>query len=81
MPVIVGAFEAKTHFSELLARAAGGETIVVSKHGAPVAKLVPLSQSAPGPDAARAFAEIVAARPNIRLGGAESKALKQDGRR
>ena len=38
----VGAFEAKTQFSELLADVANGETVVVTKHGVPVARLVPI---------------------------------------
>ncbi len=37
----VGAFEAKTRLSELLERASRGETIVITKHGHPVARLVP----------------------------------------
>ena len=41
--VHVGAFEAKTHFASLLERAARGEEIVITRHGTPVAKLVPLS--------------------------------------
>jgi prevent-host-death family protein len=39
----IGAFEAKTHFASLLERAARGEEIVITRHGTPVAKLVPLS--------------------------------------
>lgn len=34
--------EAKTQFSRLVDRAASGETLVIAKHGHPVAKLVPL---------------------------------------
>jgi prevent-host-death family protein len=37
--ITMGAFEAKTHLSSLLDRAAGGEE-VVTKHGKPVAPLV-----------------------------------------
>lgn len=37
----VGAFEAKTRLSELLERASRGETIVITRHGHPVARLVP----------------------------------------
>lgn len=37
----IGAFEAKTRLSELLERASRGETIVITKHGHPVARLVP----------------------------------------
>jgi len=37
----VGAFEAKTHFSALLEEVERGEQIIITKHGHPVAKLVP----------------------------------------
>lgn len=33
--------EAKTHFSRLLRRVAGGEEIVIARDGEPVARLVP----------------------------------------
>jgi prevent-host-death family protein len=39
----VGAYEAKTHFSQLLAEVANGETIEVTRHGVPVARIVPLA--------------------------------------
>lgn len=37
----VGAFEAKTHFSELIERAMHGEEILITRRGKLVAKLVP----------------------------------------
>lgn len=37
----VGAYEAKTHLAELLARVARGERITITKHGVPVAVLQP----------------------------------------
>lgn len=37
----VGAFDAKTRLSELLDRVAKGETFVITKHGHPVARLIP----------------------------------------
>jgi prevent-host-death family protein len=37
----VGAYEAKTHLPRLLAQVAKGETITITKHGVPVAMLVP----------------------------------------
>jgi prevent-host-death family protein len=40
----VGAFEAKTHLSELLDRVARGERITITRHGVPVAILVPVEQ-------------------------------------
>lgn len=37
----VGAYEAKTHLPRLLDEVAAGETITITKHGVPVAMLVP----------------------------------------
>ncbi len=37
---IVNTYEAKTHLSKLLERAAAGEEIVIGKAGKPIAKLV-----------------------------------------
>jgi len=39
--VIVDTFEAKTHFSSLLARVEKGEQVIITKYGHPIAKLVP----------------------------------------
>jgi prevent-host-death family protein len=36
----IGAFEAKTHFSELLRQVESGESITITRHGRPVARLV-----------------------------------------
>lgn len=36
-----GAFEAKTHFSELLGKVINGEKIIITKHGVQVAMIVP----------------------------------------
>ncbi len=37
----VSAFEAKTHFGELLDRVSKGEEVVITRHDRPVARLVP----------------------------------------
>ncbi len=42
-PQTVGAYEAKTRFSELIARAEKGESFLVTKNGRPVAQIVPTS--------------------------------------
>lgn len=39
----MGLFEAKTHLSELVARAEQGEEVVITRHNKPVAKIVPFS--------------------------------------
>ncbi|MEO7854214.1 MAG: type II toxin-antitoxin system prevent-host-death family antitoxin [Rubrivivax sp.] len=38
----MGLFEAKTHLSELVARAERGEEVIITRHNKPVAKLVPI---------------------------------------
>lgn len=43
----VGLFEAKTHLSELIARAERGEEVVITRHNKPVAKLVPIGEVSP----------------------------------
>jgi prevent-host-death family protein len=55
----VNVHEAKTHLSRLLARVAGGEEVVISKAGKPVARLVPvappLKRRVPGRDKGRGW--------------------------
>ena len=41
----IGAFEAKTKFSELLERVRRGEEITITRHDKPIARLVPLARS------------------------------------
>jgi prevent-host-death family protein len=43
----VGAFEAKTHLSSLLERVAKGEAFTITRHGKPVAQLVPVERRNP----------------------------------
>ena len=40
----IGLFEAKTHLSELIARAERGEEVIITRHNKPVAKLVPIGR-------------------------------------
>jgi len=50
--ITVGAFEAKTHLSKLIDSVAGGEEVTITKHGVPVARLVPIgNNNANGADA------------------------------
>jgi prevent-host-death family protein len=39
----IGAFQAKTHLGELLDRVERGESVTITRHGKPVAQLVPPS--------------------------------------
>ena len=45
--ITVGAFEAKTTLSALLERVAGGEEVLITKHGRAVARLVPAGSCRP----------------------------------
>ena len=40
----IGAFEAKTHFSQIIERAECGEDFIVTRRGKPVAKIIPFKQ-------------------------------------
>jgi prevent-host-death family protein len=78
--MVVGAFEAKTHLSALLDRVARGEQIVITKHGRPVARLVPAAL----PDREEVggiIARIKALRVGQTLGGLSWKDLRDEGRR
>lgn len=44
----VGVFDAKTNLSQLIERVENGETIVITRHGAPVARLVPYEHALDG---------------------------------
>ncbi|MDR0284100.1 MAG: type II toxin-antitoxin system prevent-host-death family antitoxin [Propionibacteriaceae bacterium] len=80
MSITVGAYEAKTRFSELLDRVVHGETITVSRHGTPVARLAPLGEPEPA-EGRRAAAEIRRLRAGLRLDGLTIRELMDEGRR
>ena len=40
----INVHEAKTHFSKLLRKVAGGDEIIIAKSGTPVARLVPVEK-------------------------------------
>lgn len=53
----IGAYEARTHLSEILDRVARGERVVITKHGVPVAVLQP-PDPAPRKEAKQVIAEL-----------------------
>ncbi len=78
--ITVGAFEAKTHLSTLLDRVAGGEEVVITKHGKPVARLVSAEQI-DRRRAAEAVDKLKLLRKGTTLGGIPWKTLRDEGRR
>jgi len=45
----VGIYEAKTHLPALLKRVEAGETVTITRHGHPVARLVPVEEQSRRP--------------------------------
>ncbi|MDP9369321.1 MAG: type II toxin-antitoxin system prevent-host-death family antitoxin, partial [Chloroflexota bacterium] len=73
---------AKTHLPRLLDEVAAGETITITKHGVPVAKLVPPDGAKPA-DVGRAIDAINEFRRTrkVTLGGLTIRELIEEGRR
>ena len=78
----VGAFEAKTHLSQLLDEVEKGETITITRRGVPVAVLMP-----PNGRRKRSVAEVIESinafreRTNWTLGGMTIREAIEEGRR
>jgi prevent-host-death family protein len=65
----VGAYEAKTHLSDLLERVSRGERITITKHGVPVAVLLP-PDPAPRKEVKQVIAELRRFRSELHAKGA-----------
>lgn len=78
----VGSFEAKTHLSQLLDRVAKGEEITITRHGKPVAILVPADPVARKPEIGEVIEQLRAFRKGNTLGEENSiRDLIEEGRR
>jgi prevent-host-death family protein len=64
MMTTVSAYEAKTHLPRLLRAAERGETVIITRHGKPVAQLGPVQQRR-GFDMAEATASLEALRRRL----------------
>jgi prevent-host-death family protein len=76
----VGSYEAKTHLPKLLEKVAKGERIIITKHGLPVAELVP-SSGRGTTDVKTVIKELKKLRKKIRLGGLSLRDMIEEGRR
>lgn len=74
----VGAYEAKTHLSELLDSVESGETVVITRHGHPVARLIPARTSS---TVERAVATLMEIRASVDMGPDSIESLVADGQR
>jgi prevent-host-death family protein len=78
----VGSFEAKTHLPQLLERVAQGEEFTITKHGKPVARLVPAVPAKPKADVRQVIEELKAFSKGNTLGeGVTVRDLIEEGRR
>ena len=77
----VGAYDAKTHFSELLEKVESGEEITITKHGTPIARLVPVKKTYTADERRAAIARWIELSKGLSLGGLKIRDLINEGRR
>lgn len=83
--IAFGTYHAKTHFADLLARVESGEEITITRHGRPVARIVPVAvtaRSGDGEDIVEEFRRIrhaVTKRGGMK--GVSARDLVREGRR
>jgi prevent-host-death family protein len=63
----IAIFDAKQKLSELVVRANDGETFVITRHGAPMAKLVPVEPQVDREEAKRRLFERLRSQPSLNL--------------
>ncbi|MEW5944385.1 MAG: type II toxin-antitoxin system prevent-host-death family antitoxin [Pseudomonadota bacterium] len=76
----VGAYEAKTHLPSLLERVQHGERVTITKHGIPVAMLVPVVPVAK-PDIRAVIEELKTFAKGHTTGGMTIREMIEEGRR
>lgn len=76
----IGSYEAKTHLPALLDRVAQGEQITITRHGVPVAMLVPPCGLRKG-DVQAAIRNLIEFREGQHLDGLSIRELIEEGRR
>ena len=76
----VGVYEAKTRLAELLVRVAQGERVTITRHGRPIAALVPAAAAGHRP-VTEVIAGLRAFRKGRRRGRTSVRAMITQGRR
>ena len=77
----IGLFDAKTHLSELVARAERGEEIVITRHNKAVARLLPIAAAAPDASRRRVAVNALLRAARGRALGLDWKAMRDEGRK
>jgi prevent-host-death family protein len=78
---VIAAYEARTHFSELLARVEAGEEVTITRHGLPVARLSPIRSAGTVEERRAAIASMRELSSGLALQGVTVGELKNAGRR
>jgi len=79
MDTTVGAYEAKTRLSQLLEMVARGGSVTITRHGHPIARLVPVSPARA--DATEVIQAILDNRQGVRRGRVSVRRMIDEGRR
>ena len=80
--MVIGSFDVKTRFSELIDQAEKGEDIVITRRGKPVAKIVRIDNTAKDNEKASAWTNIRRIRNSISgFSAREAYTFRKDGRR
>ena len=77
----VGAYDAKTNFSALLERVERGEEVTITRHGSPVARLVPVKRGTTAAQRREAIEAMRNLAAGNTLAGLRIKDLVNEGRR
>lgn len=77
----IGAYDARTHFAELLERVEKGEEVTITRHGSPVARMVPVRRKSTPAERRAAIEAIRAMSKGLTLGGLKIRDLINEGRR
>lgn len=77
----VGAYEAKTHLPALLARVERGERVTITRHGRPIAQLIPADPTSPIESVLTEMLEMRAALLASGRDDVQVRELVEDGRR
>ena len=77
---IIGSYDAKTRFSELLELAEAGSEITITRHGTPVARLVPIRKQSNPEQRKAAIQQWRKDSKNLPLRGLKIRDLLEEGR-
>jgi prevent-host-death family protein len=80
-PNFVAAYDAETHFSALLEKVQGGEEITITRHGQPVARLIPVKKQTTAAERQASIDRWIESSKGLSLGGLSIRDLINEGRR